>query len=183
VPLCSCITGLGSEQPLLFDLLYSFVPTIKKKQKERELLLSTLLKRWVDKFIVLCIFLVMSCRVAPLNCLNYHVIGFWINQHCKWKRECIYSCVHKINTGVLPPIYAFLFRSLSNLQVRHLHPELVCRHFVQNTQRRGPTASMTLTTWPICLIWNLKYLNFGGRVAISGLLQTSFCVNWAFIIA
>jgi hypothetical protein len=68
VPLCSCITGLGSEQPLLFDLLYSIVPT-KIKQKERELLLSTLLKRWIDKFIVLlCIFLVMSCKVAPPNC-------------------------------------------------------------------------------------------------------------------
>jgi hypothetical protein len=31
VPLCPCITGLGSEQPLLlFYLLYSFVPTKKR---------------------------------------------------------------------------------------------------------------------------------------------------------
>jgi hypothetical protein len=67
VPLCSCITGLGSEQPLLFCLLYSFVPTkkTKTKKKERELFLSTLRKRSVDKFIVsLCIFLVMSCKIA-----------------------------------------------------------------------------------------------------------------------
>jgi hypothetical protein len=35
VPLCSCIMGLGSEQPLLFYLLYSFVPT-KKKQTKRK---------------------------------------------------------------------------------------------------------------------------------------------------
>jgi hypothetical protein len=34
VPLCFCITGLGSEQPLLFDLLYSFVPTKKKNRKK-----------------------------------------------------------------------------------------------------------------------------------------------------
>jgi hypothetical protein len=72
VPLCSCITGLGSEQPLLFCLLYSFVPTKKKKnkkqKKERELFLSTLRKGSVDKFIVsLCIFLVMSCKIAPPN--------------------------------------------------------------------------------------------------------------------
>jgi hypothetical protein len=33
VPLCSCITSLGSEQPLLFYLLYSFIPT-KTKQKK-----------------------------------------------------------------------------------------------------------------------------------------------------
>jgi hypothetical protein len=34
VPLCPCITGLGSEQPLLlFYLLYSFVPTKKKGEQ------------------------------------------------------------------------------------------------------------------------------------------------------
>jgi hypothetical protein len=80
-----CFTVLGSEQPLLFYLLYSFLPTKKKKKKkERELLLSTLIEKSVDKFIVLlCIFLVMSCKVAPPSCLIYHVIGFCINQHCR----------------------------------------------------------------------------------------------------
>jgi hypothetical protein len=68
MPLCSCITGLGSEQPLLlFYLLYIFVPT-----KKLELFISTLLKRSVDEFIVLlCIFFVVSCKVAPLNCSKY----------------------------------------------------------------------------------------------------------------
>jgi hypothetical protein len=60
VPLCSCITSLGSEQPLLFYLLYSFAP--KKKQKERELFLSTLLKRPVDKCIVFSMYFLL-CHV------------------------------------------------------------------------------------------------------------------------
>jgi hypothetical protein len=47
VPLCSCITSLGSEQPLLFYLLYSFVP--KKKQKKRELLHTFYTLQEVDR--------------------------------------------------------------------------------------------------------------------------------------
>jgi hypothetical protein len=57
---------------LLFYLLYSFVPTKQtvNKQKEKELTFSTLLQRYIDKFIVLlCICLVISCKVAPLNIL------------------------------------------------------------------------------------------------------------------
>jgi hypothetical protein len=54
VPLCPCITGLGSEQPLfLFYLLYSFVPTKKKQKKRGVQFFSTLLKRSADEFIVL----------------------------------------------------------------------------------------------------------------------------------
>jgi uncharacterized BrkB/YihY/UPF0761 family membrane protein len=52
-----CIASLGAEQ-LFFYLLYSFVPT--NKQEERELFLSTVLKRSLDKFIVL---LCISCCV------------------------------------------------------------------------------------------------------------------------
>jgi hypothetical protein len=77
--------------------------------------------------------------------------------------KCIYSCMHKINTGVVPPIYPFLFRSLCTLQVRHLHPQLVCRHFVQNTKRRGFTASMTITPCPICSISIILMFEFWGK--------------------
>jgi uncharacterized BrkB/YihY/UPF0761 family membrane protein len=61
VPLCSCIASLGADQPLLFYFLYSFVPT-KKKQKERELFLSTLLKGSVDEFIVFSMYFLL-CHV------------------------------------------------------------------------------------------------------------------------
>jgi hypothetical protein len=38
--------------------------------------------------------------------------------------------IFKLNTGVFPSTYAFLFRNLSILQVHHLHLKLVFRHFV-----------------------------------------------------
>jgi hypothetical protein len=57
--------------------------------------------------------------------------------------------MHKLNTGVLPPTYAFLFRSLSTLQVHHLHLELLFRHFVEDTQYRVFIVSLTITPWPI----------------------------------
>jgi hypothetical protein len=65
--------------------------------------------------------------------------------------------MHKINTGVVPPIHPFLFGSLSTRQVSHLHPQLVCCHFVRNTQRRGFTAS--ITPWPICSISRVSFDN------------------------
>jgi hypothetical protein len=100
VPLCSCITSLGSEQPLLFYLLYSFVPKKKTKKKGNSYILSTLLKRWIDKFIVLCIFIVMSCKVAPLNCLICHVIGC---DNSKLMREmCVSNGEHKRENMEIP---------------------------------------------------------------------------------
>jgi hypothetical protein len=77
VPLCPCITGLGSEQPLfLFYLLYSFVPT-KKKQKKRGAQFFFYPPQAVGRrvYCVVCyVFLVVSCKIAPLHWLIFHVI-------------------------------------------------------------------------------------------------------------
>jgi hypothetical protein len=60
VPLCSCITGLGSEQPLLLDLLYSIVPT--KKKTKRKGTLTFYPPQEVDRQIY-CVIMYFSCYV------------------------------------------------------------------------------------------------------------------------
>jgi hypothetical protein len=60
--------------------------------KPRGTAFSTLLKRSVDKF-VLCIFLVVSCKVAPPNCLMYHVIRF-CNNNTVNENENVFIHVH-----------------------------------------------------------------------------------------
>jgi hypothetical protein len=87
--------------------------------------------------------------------------------------------MHKIQTGVLPPIYEFLFRSLSTLQVRHLHPELVCRHFVQNTQRRGFTASMTITPFRGFSL-NFQIFKFWRKIGDIWVI-TYYILYWAYV--
>jgi hypothetical protein len=64
VPLCSCITGLGSEQPLLFCLLYSFVPTKKKtkNKKKRKGTISFYPPQGVGRQIY-CVVMYFSCYV------------------------------------------------------------------------------------------------------------------------
>jgi hypothetical protein len=74
VPLCSCITSLGSEKPLLFYLWYSFAPIKRKKKKtKRKGTISFYPPQKVGRqmYCVFYVFLVVSCKVAPLNCSIY----------------------------------------------------------------------------------------------------------------
>jgi hypothetical protein len=70
VPLCSCITSLGSEQPLLFYLLYSFAPK-KKTKRKGTISFYPPQKAGTQMYCVFYVFLVVSCKVAPLNCSIY----------------------------------------------------------------------------------------------------------------
>jgi hypothetical protein len=59
VPLCSCISSSGSEEALLFYLLYSFVPTKQTKRKGTYFFYTP---AEVDRQIY-CVIMYLSCYV------------------------------------------------------------------------------------------------------------------------
>jgi hypothetical protein len=67
VPLCSCITSLGSEQPLLFYLLYSFIPTKTKQKKGNSYFFYTPPEVGRSNLLCYSVFFLLSCKVAPLG--------------------------------------------------------------------------------------------------------------------